>query len=157
MQDDNGRLKRRARFRYDTPFDEIENGVREAIREEFTSKLGRAELLGRFHGAETIIVFEFLREPEKVCEKYIRNIVVECKRLHGITLDVDQSIIKRIVEMTKAQPESLVLGGRGLKPQLKRVLTNPLTDDLIDHEVQHNVLRIEWTDGETRFHVTQAL
>lgn len=153
IPDDYGKTRRRARFGYDTPFADIESGVRDAIREEFTSKLGRPELLGRLDGAESIIVFDYLRELEKVCGKFIRNIVAECQRLHGITLDIDQSIIQQIVEGTRAQPDALVLGGRGLKPQLKKVLTNPLTDYLIDNHIQQQGLRVEYVDGEAKFHI----
>ena len=50
VADDTGGRTRRARFDYDTPFAQIEQTVREAIRDEFVTQLGRPELLGRLGG-----------------------------------------------------------------------------------------------------------
>ena len=74
-------------------FDLIEQGVREAIREEFVSGLGRPELLGRFGGADSIVLFDYLRDLDKVCRKFVANIGAYCKRVHGVELTVDDSVI----------------------------------------------------------------
>jgi len=84
-----GSSERCPRFDYGTAFDVIERRVRDAIREEFLSVLGRPELLGRFGGAESIIVFDYLRDLDRVCRKFVANIADSVQRLHGITLDVD--------------------------------------------------------------------
>ena len=153
VNDANGAAVRRPRFNYDTPFEEIENKVREAIREEFVSVLGRPELLGRFGGAKSIVVFDFLRDVENVCRKFVANIGTTCERLHGIKLIVDDSIIELVVCATKSRPDALVLGGRGLKPELDRMLTNPLADYLFENPIRECVLHALINDDHTVFSV----
>jgi len=149
--DGNGVLTRRPRFDYDTPFDVIERTVREAIREEFVSGLGRPELLGRFGGAESIVVFDYLRDLDRVCRKFVANIAAGCRRLHGVDLAVDDAVIAQVVTATQARPDALVLGGRGLRPELDRWLTNPLADYLFEHPHIQSRLRASLDNGRTVF------
>lgn len=145
--DDRGGVSRRPRFAYDTPFATIEAKVREAIREEFVGTLGRPELLGRFGGAESIVVFDYLRDLESVARKFVTNIAANCRRLHGIDLVVDDDVIERVAGATRSRPDALVLGGRGLKPELDRVLTNPLADFLFENSIRQCSLQAS-LDGE---------
>lgn len=147
---------RRPRFGYDTPFDVIERRVRDAIREEFVSGLGRPELLGRFGGAESIIVFDYLRDLEQVCRKFIANIAAGVERLHGIGLTVDVGLIAQAVRNTQERPDSLVLGGRGLKPELDRLLTDPLANYLFDTLARSGTLHARLVDGKTVFDAGSA-
>jgi ATP-dependent Clp protease ATP-binding subunit ClpB len=144
-----GALTRQPRFEYETPFDVVEQGVKEAIREEFVSVLGRPELLGRFGGAESIVVFDYLRDLDRVCRKFMSNIAANVKRLHGVELVVDDALVERVVRATQSRPDALVLGGRGLKPELDRVLTHPLADHLFEKPVRQCSLQAsldnEWT------------
>ncbi len=151
ISDGNGALMRRPRFDYDTPFDVIERTVREAIREEFVTGLGRPELLGRFGGAESIVVFDYLRDLDRVCRKFVANIAASCRRLHGIELTVDDAVIAQVVNATQARPDALVLGGRGLRPELDRWLTNPLADYLFEHPQAQGRLRASIDNGQTVF------
>jgi ATP-dependent Clp protease ATP-binding subunit ClpB len=153
VNDTNGMGGRRPRFNYDTPFEEIENKVREAIREEFVSVLGRPELLGRFEGAKSIVVFDFLRDVVNVCRKFVANISTTCERLYGIKLIVDDSIIEQVVGATKSRPDALILGGRGLKPELDRMLTNPLADYLFKNPIRECELHALIEDDHTVFSV----
>lgn len=153
IQDSNGALTRRPHFDYDTPFDVIERTVREAIREEFVTALGRPELLGRFGGAESIVVFDYLRDLERVCRKFVTNIAASCRRLHGIELTVDDAVIEQVVRATRARPDALVLGGRGLRPELDRLLTNPLADYLFEQPHAQGRLRASLDNERTVFSV----
>jgi ATP-dependent Clp protease ATP-binding subunit ClpA len=153
VNDSNGMPARRPRFNYDTPFEDIENKVREAVRKEFVSVLGRPELLGRFGGAKSIVVFDFLRDLEKVCLKFVMNISISCERLYGIKLIVDDSVIELVVNTTKLHPDALVLGGRGLKPELDRILTNPLADYLFENPTRQCKLQASIKDNHTIFSV----
>lgn len=154
VKDTNGVLMhRRPRFDYETSFDVIEQGVREAIREEFVSGLGRPELLGRFGGANSIVVFDYLRDLDKVCRKFVSNIAIYVKRVHGIELVVDDALIERVVLATQSRPDALVLGGRGLKPELDRVLTNPLSDRLFEEPVHQCKLHASLDNDRTIFSV----
>lgn len=154
VNDTNGKLMHRIpRFDYETSFDVIERGVREAIREEFVSGLGRPELLGRFGGADSIVVFDYLRDLDKVCRKFVANIGAYCKRVHGLELTVDDAVIERVVLATQSRPDALVLGGRGLKPELDRVLTNPLSDRLFEESVHQCKLHASLDHDRTVFSV----
>jgi len=146
-----GQEKRHPRFNYDTDFKDIERTVREAIRDEFTTELGRPELLGRFGGAESIIVFDYLRDLERVCRKFVANIASACKRLHAIELIVNDNVIGLVVDTVRQSPDSLLLGGRGLKPKLDRLLTDPLSDYLFAHPQTQGRLRCTVEEGKTMF------
>jgi ATP-dependent Clp protease ATP-binding subunit ClpA len=145
------REQRRPRFTYDTDFKDIERTVREAIRDEFTTELGRPEWLGRIRGAESIIVFDYLRDLERVCRKFVANIAAACRRLRAIELIVDDEVISRVVDAVRASPDSLVLGGRGLSPKLEGLLTDPLSDYLFAHPETQGRLRCTLQDGQTVF------
>jgi ATP-dependent Clp protease ATP-binding subunit ClpA len=149
--DGQGALTRRARFDYDTPFEQIERTVREAIRDEFVTQLGRPELLGRLGGAESIVVFDYLRDLERVTRKFVANIAASCQRLHGIALAVDDALIAEVVQRTRARPDALVLGGRGIRPELDRLLTNPLADHLFAQPPGTGRLHAARRDGRTVF------
>jgi hypothetical protein len=151
ISDGNGVLTRRPRFGYDTPFEVIERTVRDAIREEFVTGLGRPELLGRFGGAESIVVFDYLRDLDRVCRKFVANIAAGCRRLHGVDLAVDDAVIAQVVTATQARPDALVLGGRGLRPELDSWLTNPLADYLFEHPQAQSRLRASLDNGRTVF------
>lgn len=129
----------------------IEHTVREAIREEFVTGLGRPELLGRFGGAESIVVFDYLRDLDRVCRKFVANIAASCRRLHGVDLVVDDAVIAQVVAATQTRPNALVLGGRGLRPELDRWLTNPLADYLFENPQAPGRLRASIDNGRTVF------
>lgn len=146
-----GAVTRQARFTYDTPFEQIQREVREAIRHEFTSKLGRPELLGRFGGAENIIVFDYLRDLNGVTRKFTNNVIEKVARLHGITLSVSDEVVELIVSNTKTRPDALVLGGRGLAFELERVLTNPLSDYLFQVSPKPKQLQAQLSGNQVEF------
>lgn len=146
-----GLVTRQPRFGYDTEFPVIEAKVREAIREAFVTDLGRPELLGRFGGAESIVVFDYLRELERVCRKFVANIAAECRRLHGVELVVDDAVVRRVAEATQQRREALVLGGRGLRPELDRWLTDPLAEYLFTQPRTQGRLQAFIEGEQTRF------
>lgn len=146
-QDEHGQPVRRPRFDYGTPFETVEREVRDAIRDEFITHLGRPELLGRFGGAESIIVFDYLRDIARVCRKFVANIVANVRRLQGLELSVDDAVIEHVVQAVRTRPDALVLGGRGIRPELDRVLTNSLSDWLFDVRKGQKTLRVSLVDG----------
>ncbi|EGV32671.1 ATPase AAA-2 domain protein [Thiorhodococcus drewsii AZ1] len=154
--DGNGGSSRRACFDYETPFDTIEHGVREAIQRTFIAELGRPELLGRLGGAESIVVFDYLRDLERVCRKFVANIAKSCERLRDVELEVDAELITQVVRATRSRPEALILGGRGLRPELDRCLTNPLADYLFEHPHTQGSVRVSLVAGKPVFSVGDA-
>lgn len=131
---ENGTTIRRPRFGYDTPFEELQAAVRSAVRDEFVNRLGRPELLGRLGGAENIIVFDFLRDLPGVTRKFISNVAARCHIAHHIKLSVNNDVIEHIATSARNDPESLLLGGRGLAQHLERILVLPLSDFIFDTE-----------------------
>lgn len=126
-------------------------GIRKAIGEEFVTQLGRPELLGRLGGEQSIIVFDYLRDLDRVCRKFVDNIAASCKHLHGVDLQVDDAVIERIVGATRERPDSLVLGGRGLRSELDHWLTNPLADYLFEHPGAKGLLQASRDQARTMF------
>jgi ATP-dependent Clp protease ATP-binding subunit ClpA len=123
---DKGNIVRRPRFDFNAAYEEIQSSVRNAIREEFISTLGRPELLGRLGGERALIVFDYLRDLSGVAEKFVNNIRAAMKRLHDIDLNVDASVIHFIAADTAARPDALVLGARGMVQSLDALFTDPL-------------------------------
>jgi hypothetical protein len=66
-------------------------------------------------------------------------------------LVVDDSLIERVVLATQSRPDALVLGGRGLKPELDRVLTNPLSDRLFEEPIHKGKLQVSLDGDRTVF------
>lgn len=131
---DSGRILRRPRFGYESSFADIQASVRDAIREEFISVIGRPELLGRLGGEQALIVFDFLRDLNGVAKKNVDNIIANVKRLHDIDLSVDPSVIEFIAKETAARPDALVLGARGMWQMLNSHFSNPLADFIVEQQ-----------------------
>lgn len=97
------------------------------------------------------MVFDYLRDLERVCRKFVANIAAECRRLHGVELVVDDGVVSRVVEATQQRPEALVLGGRGLRPELDRWLTDPLAEYLFTQPRTQGRLQALIEGEQTRF------
>lgn len=146
-----GRIQRVARFGYDTPFETVQSEVREAVREEFVNKLGRPEILGRLGGHQNVIVFDFLRDLQSVAEKFIGNLTERCQRLHAMSLEVTPTLRSELVARVTAQPEALLLGGRGLATEMDRMLVDPLAAYLFDVLPAPARLTADWVNGQVQF------
>lgn len=154
---ENGRIVRRPRFGYETPYEEIQRSVREAIQEEFVSNLGRPELLGRLGGEKSLIVFDYLRDLTGVAQKFINNIASTTKRLHDIELDVDPKVIEFIAAETAARPDVLVFGARGMAQVLDDHFTNPLADFIFDEQAKNGHVSATLLGDTVQFTVVTAL
>jgi AAA domain (Cdc48 subfamily) len=149
--DADGREVIQARFDYQTPFDEIEREVREAVKDFFLSKLGKPEILGRFGGHANIVVFDFLRDMTGVANKFIHNLREKCMRLHSIDLSVSADLVEHVVQQTKSDTDALVLGGRGLAAKLEIALVNPLAQHLFESNARNCAIHASLAGGEVRF------
>lgn len=105
---------------------EREAAVRSAIRDHFTSKLGRPELLNRI-GEDNIVVFDFIDETtaDRICSSMLANIVARVEREHGVALHLDPATEGRI-RAACVEPGVLAMGGRGIGARLETSLINPL-------------------------------
>jgi hypothetical protein len=150
---ENGRTVRRPRFEYAADFENIQATVRDAIREEFISVIGRPELLGRLGGEQALIVFDFLRDLSGVAQKFLGNIVARVQRLHGIDLTlVEPGVVEMITAETAARPDALVLGARGMAQLIDNCLTNPLADFIVTQRLVDCPLAARCENGEVSFH-----
>lgn len=151
VADRQGRMTRQPRFGHDTPFETIQRGVRAAIQQEFVTNLGRPELLGRLGGPEAIVVFDHLHDLESVCRKFVGNIVKKCENLHNLRVDVDPSVIEAVAAASRQSPDSLLLGGRGLKSMLDRMFTNPLSNHIFSNILTGGTVHARVENGTVAF------
>lgn len=154
VQLDNGSIARRPRFGYDARFEDLQESVRSAVRDEFVNRLGRPELLGRLGGAQNIIVFDFLRDLQGVTRKFLRNVAARCARNDAIALSVSDDVVEHIAISARNDPEALLLGGRGLAQHLERILTLPLSDFIFDAEPTGKAVKATMGADGVRFTVS---
>lgn len=146
-----GGICRVPRFGYDTPFEQVQTEVRDAIKKEFVNKLGRPEILGRLGGHQSVVVFDFLRDLHGVTGKFVNNLRERCQRLHNMELEVTPGLIEALVQTVRDKPEALLLGGRGLATDMDRLLVDPLSAYLFDTHPSPTRLRADWVQGKAVF------
>jgi ATP-dependent Clp protease ATP-binding subunit ClpB len=115
--------------------DEVERKVKEAIKDHFTLKLGRPELLNRF--GDNIVVFDFIDVPTalEIFEKQLDNVKERLSRQHGIRLELGSEAEQRLKDWC-TEPATLSNGGRGIGNEVESKLVNPLARYLFDQEVR---------------------
>lgn len=130
------------------PYDELQLIVNEAIRDYFTSALGRPALFNRF--ADNIVVFDFIR-PElarQILQVQLRNVADRLARELGIRLEFGNAATQRL-DAWCATVEVLAFGGRGIGSVVESKLISPLTRYLFDADVQSGRVIVDdiQTDG----------
>ncbi|MGX7826057.1 AAA family ATPase [Actinokineospora sp. 24-640] len=115
------------------PYPELEAKVKAAIRDHFTTKLARPELLNRF--GDNIVVFDFIGRSTAtgICDSQLGNIAARVFSELGIHLDVTAAAKAQIDQACTADLEN---GGRGIGNRLESNLVNPLARVLFDQDVQ---------------------
>ncbi len=115
-----------------TPFDRLENGVRNAVETHFVNVLGRPELLGRI-GKENIFVFDFIRKnmAEGILAKMIRQILERTEENTGVRVSFSKKAWSDLQELC-LHDDILQFGGRGIAKKLEAAFTTPLADALFD-------------------------
>jgi hypothetical protein len=121
-----------ADYTLDTPFEDLEKGVRNAVEEHFVKHLGRPELLGRI-GKENIFVFDFIREDvaAEILAKMVKQILCRTEENTGIRV-VLASTSREDLRRLCLNNDVLQLGGRGIAKKLEAVFTTRLADILFD-------------------------
>jgi len=115
-------------------YEELERRVRDAIREYFTSELGRPELLNRF--GDNIVVFDFIdaETGRQILANQLLNVEDRLRREHGVHLELTARARERLAEWCTTK-ETLVHGGRGIGNVVESRLINPLARYLFDEDV----------------------
>lgn len=124
----------------DTPRDEAEPRIREAIRAHFTEELGRPELLNRF--GDGIVVFDFIDEPTatSILDMLVANVAARVEREHGAALELTPGARSQLVSFAL---QNLDNGGRGVGTVVENALVNPLARWLFTQAVTGRTLTIE--------------
>lgn len=104
--------------------------ITEAVKQYFTERLGRPELLGRL--GDNIVVFDYI-SPEiatALADKFIANVVARVAHEQGLVLTLSPEARDQVLQVALAD---LSKGGRGIGLAVESALVNPLARTLIQH------------------------
>ncbi|MEJ2855911.1 MULTISPECIES: AAA family ATPase [unclassified Saccharothrix] len=115
------------------PYPELEAKVKAAIRDHFTTKLARPELLNRF--GDNIVVFDFISPATAagIFGAQLDNIAARVHSELGLALEFTDTARAQLAAACTADLEN---GGRGIGNLLESNLVNPLARVLFDEDVQ---------------------
>ncbi|MGC5321163.1 AAA family ATPase [Micromonospora arida] len=113
------------------PYPKLEEKIRDAIKDHFTVKIGRPELLNRF--GDNIVVFDFIdgETAGRIFDLQLSNIRQRLEREHRIGLTLAPPVEADLRRLCTADPLN---GGRGIGNQLETNLINPLARDIFDND-----------------------
>ncbi|NBE84908.1 AAA family ATPase [Micromonospora rubida] len=116
-------------------YDTVTTHFERAVREHFTTGLGRPELLGRLGGG--ITVFDILRPEfvDRIVRKLLAQLTASAGR-QGVRLTVDEEAVVLRVQEVMRRPEALRLGVRSIRDALDRLVRDPLVGHVFDHPGQ---------------------
>lgn len=100
--------------------------IKQSIRDHFTLRLGRPELLNRI-GDDNIVVFDFIA-PEtarRILDGMLVNVGLRLEREHGFALDLTDDSVARL-DAACLSDEVLAMGGRGIGAKVETALINPV-------------------------------
>ena len=117
----------------DMPYSEIEERVLTSIKNFFSFRIGRPELLNRI--GNNFVVFDFIREG--VVDEILQGQVSKIKRNlfneKDITLELSSEYYSQL--HTKAS-SNLINGGRGIGNMVESILINPLSRILVMKHIE---------------------
>jgi ATP-dependent Clp protease ATP-binding subunit ClpB len=132
-----------------------EAAIKESIRQHFTLKLGRPELLNRI-GEDNIVVFDFIDEPTalQILDGMVGNVFERVEREHGrsVALTTEATAALRAACL---DPAVLGMGGRGIGSKLETTLVNPLAR-LLTLDPQPGATHLALTDTDGRWSASWA-
>ncbi len=107
----------------DEPYAAVREKVLTGIKDHFTFRLGRPEILNRL--GDNIVVFDFIRGEvaKNIFEIMIANIQERVRNEHHAELDFSESVHNRLLGWST---KDLRNGGRGIGSCLENILINPL-------------------------------
>jgi energy-coupling factor transporter ATP-binding protein EcfA2 len=112
-------------------YEALARHFRDEVRAHFL-RMGRPELLGRI-GEENVVVFDMLR-PEHIAavlRKFLAGVAESARERHGVELVFDDSLVA-LAEQACAEPEVLVLGGRGVRNFVDSRVLVPVNRAMVD-------------------------
>jgi energy-coupling factor transporter ATP-binding protein EcfA2 len=105
---------------------ERSEAIKQSIRDHFTLRLGRPELLNRI-GDDNIVVFDFI-DPEtakRILDGMLVNVGLRLEREHGFALNLTDDSVSRL-DAACLSDEVLAMGGRGIGAKVETALINPV-------------------------------
>jgi energy-coupling factor transporter ATP-binding protein EcfA2 len=111
-------------------YDKIVDHYKKKVRQYFLDK-GRPEILGRI-GEDNIIVFDMLRDDniEGILAKFLRGVEDSAMEKYKIKLLFDRSVYE-LAKKFCAQPDEIILGGRGIRNFVESKLLYPINQSLL--------------------------
>lgn len=112
----------------DMPYSEIEEKVLTSIKNFFSFRIGRPELLNRI--GNNFVVFDFIREEvvDEILQGQVSKIKKNLLNEKNITLELSSEYYSQL--HTKAS-SNLINGGRGIGNMVESILINPLSRILV--------------------------
>ena len=109
--------------------DEIAERVRQTVRDYFTLRIGRPELLNRI--GDNIVVFDFINQEVggRILDNMLANIAFRVRQEHNCTITFPPETMS-ILRGTCLAEKTLELGGRGIGSMLETCVINPLANRL---------------------------
>lgn len=116
-------------------YKEIKEKVLDSIKEFFTLKLGRPEILNRI--GDNFVVFDFIRQEiaEEIIDSQLEKIRVSLKENKKIKLEISQEARAFISSKALANLDN---GGRGIGNSIEKHFMNPLARYLFDNRILNN-------------------
>jgi ATP-dependent Clp protease ATP-binding subunit ClpB len=129
--DDPASGRRTQNIRPDMAYEEIEQRLKAAVSDHFTTVLNRPELLNRF--GDNIVIFNFIGDKAagRIFDLQLANI---CRRVadeHRITLSLASDVLTTLQRWCTSELDK---GGRGIGMALESYFVNPLARALFDRE-----------------------
>ena len=119
----------------DMPYSEIEEKVLTSIKNFFSFRIGRPELLNRI--GNNFVVFDFIRENvvDEILQGQVNKIKNNLFNEKGITLELSSEYYSQLHSKASS---NLVNGGRGIGNMVESVLINPLSRILVMKHIEEN-------------------
>jgi hypothetical protein len=112
-------------------YDEIEQRLKAAVSDHFTTVLNRPELLNRF--GDNIVIFNFIgpQAAARIFDIQLANICRRVAEEHRFTLSLAGDVLETLQTWCTGELEK---GGRGIGMALESYFVNPLARALFDRE-----------------------
>jgi energy-coupling factor transporter ATP-binding protein EcfA2 len=113
-------------------YEVIEQRVQDEIKDYFTTKLGRPEILNRI--GNNVVVFDFIREGavKAIVSKQLNNIIRNIFETKKIVIKAD-AVVDYLINRAKGNLDN---GGRGIGNVVEQYFLNPLGRYCFDNQIQ---------------------
>ncbi len=137
----------------DMPYSEIEEKVLTSIKNFFSFRIGRPELLNRI--GNNFVVFDFIRENvvDEILQEQVKKIKNNLLNEKGIVLELSSEYYSQLHSKASS---NLINGGRGIGNMVESILIDPLSRILMKKHVEkHSILTITGlnADGSLTYNI----